>query len=997
MVYDYVMEISEALKINAQQFMQYSSLYGSLLQGFGLSQDKVTTISIGLTELSYDIWAAYNDRYKTLEDASEAVRSAITGEIEPIRNAGIALTEASMQEYLDTIGMATVSIEKLSEAQKAEVRYAVMVNSAMQQGIVGTYAREMQTAEGAVRTLTQQMKTLGQAIGSLFIPILQIVVPWLSAFVQVLTEAIAVVAEFFGIPFFEIQWDSGNVGGGISDIAENADAATGSLGDAAKAAKKLKDYTMGFDELNVISPDSGSSGSGGAGAGADNGWGDGLNLDTLWDKSVLAQASKQIDELKGKIYDFLEKWKTEIAIISGALGVLSIAKLLAQLGSALHLGEGFLGVMGDIQKLATTAIVITLQYSLMTEFLGDFMGEDGSLWDYVKALLVGAGASWVLYSMWGPAGLVIGLGVTAVASLSAVIDAGGITDAESATVALTGLASAAGAVFLAWKKMDAIIAGSKIANVVSAITTALKGPQTIFDALKGGNAASSALVFMFPTLTKIINFFRTAATAVAGFVGSLTAGPILLVAGIIAAIVSVGYFLSKNWEKITSAVKEFLATNIVPKLENLQESWERMKNAVASALPPAVLEWFKGVGEAIGNLAQKVGEWFASVDWLNGIGKAFEVVGGVIFGVVSTVIAGAFSSFVQIVEGFVQTFSGVVEIISGIVQLIVGLFTGDLAVIKDAVADIVNGVANLFGGLWDMTIGPIIAFVEGVIDWFVALWDELVGHSIVPDTIDAIVEWFLSLPDKIFGPVEDFVKGILDRFMSMWTGIKSWWSSSVAPFFTKEYWVAKFDVIRSAISEKLAAAKQAAVDKWSEIKAWFAGNIAPKFTLQFWLDKFANLKNGFTQTIKNAVNAGIDLMNRFIGWINSSLNFSWNALEIAGKEIVPAGSIQLFTLPMIPRFENGGFIEDGLFTMNHGEIAGKFSNGQSVVANNQQIVEGIAAGVYEAVISAMSATGGRQDQNVNVYLDGKQIYASVKKTESERGRNLMGNQLGYAY
>ena len=87
-VYEYVMKVSDALKINAQQFMQYSSLYGSLLSGFGMEQEKITTISVGLTELSYDIWAAYNDRYKTLEDASEAIRSAITGEIEPIRNAG---------------------------------------------------------------------------------------------------------------------------------------------------------------------------------------------------------------------------------------------------------------------------------------------------------------------------------------------------------------------------------------------------------------------------------------------------------------------------------------------------------------------------------------------------------------------------------------------------------------------------------------------------------------------------------------------------------------------------------------------------------------------------------------------------------------------------------------------------------------------------------------------------------------------------------------------
>ncbi len=88
MVYEYAQKVSDTLKINMQQFMQYSSLYGSLLSGFGMAQEKITTISIGLTELSYDIWAAYNDRYKTLEDASEAVRSAITGEIEPIRNAG---------------------------------------------------------------------------------------------------------------------------------------------------------------------------------------------------------------------------------------------------------------------------------------------------------------------------------------------------------------------------------------------------------------------------------------------------------------------------------------------------------------------------------------------------------------------------------------------------------------------------------------------------------------------------------------------------------------------------------------------------------------------------------------------------------------------------------------------------------------------------------------------------------------------------------------------
>ena len=105
----------------------------------------------------------------------------------------------------------------------------------------------------------------------------------------------------------------------------------------------------------------------------------------------------------------------------------------------------------------------------------------------------------------------------------------------------------------------------------------------------------------------------------------------------------------------------------------------------------------------------------------------------------------------------------------------------------------------------------------------------------------------------------------------------------------------------------------------------------------------------------------------------------------------------MLTIPSIPKFADGGLIEDGLFTMNRGEIAGKFTGGKSVVANNQMIIEGIAAGVYSAVVAAMNDTNGGNSQNINVYLDGKQIYASVKKTEAERGVSLMGNQLGYVY
>ena len=76
------------------------------------------------------------------------------------------------------------------------------------------------------------------------------------------------------------------------------------------------------------------------------------------------------------------------------------------------------------------------------------------------------------------------------------------------------------------------------------------------------------------------------------------------------------------------------------------------------------------------------------------------------------------------------------------------------------------------------------------------------------------------------------------------------------------------------------------------------------------------------------------------------------------------------------------------------ELVGRIGS-RSAVVNNDQIVEAVSRGVYDAVRAASGGDNG--GGNVNVYLDGKQVYASVKRTESQRGVNLMGNQLGYLY
>lgn len=364
--------VSKALYINKQEFMQYSGLYGSLLKGFGLEQEKVTQISRGLTEMTYDIWAANNDRYKRLEDAANAVRSAITGEIEPIRNAGIALSEASLKEYLADIGMAGVKMSELNEASKAQLRYAVMVKSAMQQGIMGTYAHETMTAEGAVRSLSQQLKSLAQAFGTLLLPILSAVIPVITAFVSVLYDAVAALASFFGITLYKIDW--GGASSGLTGIGDEADSANDALSGASNSAKELKNALMDFDELNIIPSD--SSGKTGSGSGGGGGF---LDLELPDYNFLQGQVENQIRKIKKKLQPFLDWLKDHLFDILAVAGEIGMAMALWNVSNGLLSSLGVAKSKLDLLKaglgmMATAVVTATVSYSLTNDYLetGDY-------------------------------------------------------------------------------------------------------------------------------------------------------------------------------------------------------------------------------------------------------------------------------------------------------------------------------------------------------------------------------------------------------------------------------------------------------------------------------------------------------------------------------------------------------------------------------------------------------------------------------------------------
>lgn len=87
----------------------------------------------------------------------------------------------------------------------------------------------------------------------------------------------------------------------------------------------------------------------------------------------------------------------------------------------------------------------------------------------------------------------------------------------------------------------------------------------------------------------------------------------------------------------------------------------------------------------------------------------------------------------------------------------------------------------------------------------------------------------------------------------------------------------------------------------------------------------------------------------------------------------------------ISQFKNGGLVEDGLFTMNKGEVMGTFDDGTSIVANNQQIISGIKQGVYQAVSQAMANSGRTDDRPIEVIIDGEKVFQATKKNAKRHG------------
>lgn len=253
----FINKMETLLGIDPTEAMNNMATIQGLTTSFGMTSDKAYVLSKNLTQLGYDLASLKNI---PVAESFTKIQAAISGELEPIRRLGVDISNARLQQELLNLGYSQ-SVSTLSQADKAVLRYiAIMKQTTDAQG---DFARTLSSPANMIRILQAQLNSLARAVGSLLYPALKSILPPLIAAVELVKELVTGIASMMGVKVeFPDFSSASDAVGGVTDAMDNTTKATG------KAAKAFKNYIMGFDELNVIQKDTGSSGGSGSGAGA---------------------------------------------------------------------------------------------------------------------------------------------------------------------------------------------------------------------------------------------------------------------------------------------------------------------------------------------------------------------------------------------------------------------------------------------------------------------------------------------------------------------------------------------------------------------------------------------------------------------------------------------------------------------------------------------------------------------------------------------------------
>ena len=1009
---DYANEVGEVLGIKPSDWIRDQGIFMTLASGFGIAGDRAKEMSQNLTQLGYDLSSYYNI---AVEEAMQKVKSGFSGELEPLRNLGYDLSQAKLEAVALSLGI-DKAVSSMTQAEKAELRYYAVMTQVTD--VQGDMARTLDEPANQLRVLRAQLDQAAEALGNLFIPIVKKVLPYLIAFAKVIRIIANMIGGLFGISFPEVGESLSDAGNGSEGLSENLEEAAGN-------ASKLKKTLLGIDELNVMSdPSAGGSGSDITGGGFD------FKLPEYNDflgNAVTTQVNEIVEKMKtwlgitGEINSWSEFFDTRLGNILET--VVEIAAGIA----AWKVATGTLKFIKALEKIKSKNFSWSFGLVGVTTFLADLdklkkfvedLAENGATFSNVSGIisefagLVGDAMIALGHVNIGGA-LKVVQGVGEIASAIADMVQNGV-DFENALDVVRGISNigiavgvmtsnwtlTGGAMALQgitaivqelatnwetikagdWSGVDKATLAIGAIEVIGGIITALG----VLEKIKKANnlsKASETMTEVTTTVTTISTTTSTLTSKLTDLVKNLGLGIVIIaeVAAAAALIVGAIWLLGWELEQVGIAWEPVIANGDTVLIAVGIGTGILVAVGVATALLGTLGGAVCGqIGIGIAILAELgvAAALFIAEIWL--IGKGLDEIGKAWQPVLDngeTIATGiGIGTALLVGIGVVTAALGAATVASaGLLPLAIGLGTVMLVELGIAFAVFIDEIVAVAKQLSD-ELAPALAdtsedlpglsedmaeYTKFMSDFALKVVDYTKAGAIagIAATVDTVVDFFTT------DPIVRLSNEVADQHTKMEVLVEN--LSNILPLLKDA------NLLMSQFNTDM-----------DNLKANMGVNGKASGTIGYVISVGVSLvKDGWkslTDWIGNlSTTLGIKLPHVGIDWVDTG---------VAGIKY-PKFSVSYYA--------NGGFpIEGQMFIAREAgpELVGSIGN-RSAVANNDQIVESVSRGVYQAVVSAMGSSRG--DQVVEAKVNDKVLFeVMVSRARQETVRTGHNPLLG---
>lgn len=938
--------------------------YVFILEGYGLAEDKAAQMSKQLTQLGYDLSSLWN---VDVDTAMKRLQSGMSGQIKGLKAWGINLSVAQLRETALAHGI-ELSTAKMTEAQKATLRYITLMEKTT--NVQGDLARTLITPANALRIFEQQVTQARRALGNIVSVVAVKVIPVFQAFVSIITKAAQAMANFLGYELPEIDYS------GISAGASAADDMADGLSNAADAAKKLKSYTMGFDELNVINPDSGDSSTAtpmGGGYASDFGFDP-----SKYEYDFLGGAIKSSEELEQKLKKVLDV-------------VLAIATGIA----AWKIGSIFTKDLSTLAGVALAAAGAVLTLSGAFDAWTDGLNSSNltTMMEGTILLVTGLGLAF------GPVGAAIGAAVGSIALFATAFKdllENGFNDNN--IMAFTVVTGAVIALTAAFGPVAALLAGVALAvtGVAVAMNTDAVPAIDIFDETISDTTREK----VEPFIENLRNLDDTLAGIT--FTGKIIDDSVVAdvqrqTAAIVEAIVN-ELDADRNQALSTlaplkkalgeEAYNELLASNAAyydTVTTKVQEGEARINEIVAQAraeertLTQAEADEITRIRDEMQNTGiQHLSE--TEIEYQTIMNRLKDNATRVSLEQASEIIKNAQTTRDETIAA-AQTQYATVELeaqrMLGVGAINQEQYDAILLAAQTTRDESILAAQEQYQTIYDTTtekLGDTAKYIDSETGAIKSKWDV-------------------------------FCDNVAQKWTQKWTDIKTGWTEWKSDFMTsweecKTTFKTGWDTLWDNVAQKWTDWKANFMRGWEDFKTEFKQGWA-----SFWTgigNFFIGLWNGLVTAVEDACNIIIDMVNYVIAKMGAILAF-------LGISIPQVSHIKLDRVEYleVPAFEDGGFPDMGQFFLareSGAEMVGQIGR-RTAVANNDQIVSGITNGVREGngdLLSALFTICDRVVQSIeenggDVVIGDETIGRANDRYQQTRGPKVSSGAFADAY